>query len=79
MLESGDVYAWGQGQYGSTGLGTTDDVSLPKRVELGDGVVKVSTGKGHTAMIDNRGCVLMCGLNDYGQLGLGEKAPEMVL
>lgn len=38
-------------------------------------ITKVASGKNHTAFIDTKGGVLVCGSNDYGQLSLGSVDP----
>lgn len=71
---AGEVFCWGASGGGGTGLGTTVDVAVPTRVDLGTGrtAKRITVGLGHAcAYLDND--VVKCwGDNGYGQLGLGD-------
>lgn len=75
VLESGDVYCWGQGGVGALGYGNTDDVGddeVPADVgpvDLGGPAVQVSCGDYHTCALLESSEVLCWGLGDYGMLG----------
>jgi alpha-tubulin suppressor-like RCC1 family protein len=77
VLSGGDVYCWGDGQYGALGYGNTEDVGddeLPGDVgplDVGGPAVLVSCGYYHTCALLEIGEVLCWGLGDYGALGFG--------
>ena len=50
------------------GLATAKDCSKPEKIifESENLITKVDTGLSHTAFIDRRGCVLLCGKNESG-------------
>jgi alpha-tubulin suppressor-like RCC1 family protein len=47
-------------------------MSTPKKVQIGEKVVKVSCGGGHTAFITANNELWMCGKGRDGQLGRGD-------
>jgi alpha-tubulin suppressor-like RCC1 family protein len=67
------VYAWGQGNYGQLGVGSTANSSVPLAVALPGGVtaVAVSEGYGTSLAVGADGGVYAWGLNQFGQLGDG--------
>jgi len=83
ILDNGSVKCWGNNVYGSLGLGDVvnrGDVSgqmgdrLPN-VNLGTGrtALTIAAGVGHTCAILDNGELKCWGLNNYGQLGLGDR------
>jgi len=52
-VEEGDVFAWGNGECGQCGQGTTDDAFVPALVAalLGTRIVSVAAGRGHSACV----------------------------
>jgi len=79
------VWAFGLGEMGQLGLGDGDNRYVPSQVFTATGPLKagpsslktVSTGWQHTAVIDPEGKVWVFGLNDKGQLGLGDYEPRI--
>jgi alpha-tubulin suppressor-like RCC1 family protein len=68
---SGTLVAWGHGNSGQLGTGTTDSSDTPVAVQLPAGVTitKVAAGGRHTLAVTSTGQVLSWGDNHYGQLG----------
>ena len=69
---AGDVYVWGAGSDGQLGLGysTMRHVQVPTKVNIANQhVVQVAAGHYHTVLLTSTGKVLMCGDNQYQQLG----------
>jgi alpha-tubulin suppressor-like RCC1 family protein len=82
LLDNGSIKCWGDNYTGPLGLGDTEwhgnqpgemGDNLPT-VNLGTGrtAVALSAGGYHTCALLNDGGVKCWGLNDYGQLGLGD-------
>ena len=66
--DEGEVYSWGDGQYGALGLGTLQDQFKPVKVDIpGDSrIVKVDAGLEHCGMVDMAGRIFVCGNNSKG-------------
>lgn len=70
--DQGEVFTWGYGRDGQLGHGDNGSMSTPKKVQIGEKVVKVSCGGGHTAFITANNELWMCGKGRDGQLGRGD-------
>jgi RHS repeat-associated protein len=76
-LCGGEVYAWGDGQYGNLGGGTTGNSSTPQPVLTGpdaphvpiSGVTQIAAGNNNGLALLSNGTVESWGNNNYGQLG----------
>ena len=71
VFSNGELYTWGDGQYGATGLGSSGNTLAPMKVEVG-GITKflqISCGKRHSLALDNMGTIYVTGDNTYRQLG----------
>ncbi len=57
VLENGEVYAWGQGAFGATGLSKLQDCFKPEKITFNaeQKITKVSAGLNHSAFIDVSG------------------------
>ena len=78
--DSGKVFTWGSGRWGTLGQGDESDRLEPSRVDFesegasGHGpqrVVQVSCGARHTAAVTELGDLWIWGMHSLGQLGLG--------
>lgn len=83
VCKNGEVYSWGIGEYGALGTGSRNTEWAPTRMSIGQDVKarNVSCGNRHTAIIARSTpvttSILMCGLGDAGQLGLGHFDTEL--
>lgn len=69
---SGLAYSWGRGDNGARGDGSkTTKKNYPTRVKLSTKVVKVSSFASHALFLGANGNVFSTGVNEYGQLGMG--------
>ena len=57
--QSGNVFSWGDGDYGKLGRGGNEGSKMPKRVEAlsGKGVVKLMCGSQFSIALTNNGHV----------------------
>jgi alpha-tubulin suppressor-like RCC1 family protein len=70
--KSGKAFAWGRGDWGQRGDGSTrSSVNKPVPLKVVRGVVKISSTRGHALVLQRDGKVFATGYNDEGQLGIG--------
>ena len=80
----GHVWAWGSNTYGQLGNGTKNTSYTKVQVKSTDGnavlenIVAVSAGKDFSLALDKNGQVYAWGLNNNGQLGIGNKTNCML-
>jgi len=68
----GRLWAWGKNNYGQLANGVSDsDVhSTPTEINIGEPVINVASGKGHTLALTSSGQVYAWGLNASSQVGM---------
>lgn len=71
-IRNGNVYTWGENNSGQLGFGNTTFVFSPALVPTFNGnAIYVSSGWETLAVVTDDGKLYTCGLNNYGQLGIG--------
>lgn len=74
LKTDGTLYAWGRNEYGQFGTGTFDNSPYPPHpspAPVGTGYLSVVAAFDHNLALNTDGYLYSCGLNNYGQLGLG--------
>ena len=85
LCRSGDVYAWGNNDYGQCGGGNNGSGNMaiifsPRLVNFDSyyrpNIQQIDCGGEHSAFIDDIGRLFTCGRSQHGQLGLGSFSDE---
>jgi RCC1 and BTB domain-containing protein len=73
LTNCGEVYAWGENDFGQIGNGCYDNQLKPIKVKgfNNERVVMISCGWIHSMALTECGHVYSWGLNEFGQLGIG--------
>ncbi|CAM6124002.1 unnamed protein product [Calypogeia fissa] len=78
LNSEGEIFTWGRGHWGQTGLGTQDDTLTPRQVFLdGQHVVQASAGARHSVVLTASGKVFGWGDGEQGQLGMSNSAMQL--
>lgn len=87
LTDDGEVYAWGCGEQGQLGrrvlerhkrLALHPTRITPRRHRAHGGIVSMVCGSYHSFLLAADGTVFSVGLNNYGQLGLGDFEDRLV-
>lgn len=87
LAEDGEVYAWGSGEQGQLGRRVLERHKLralhptritPRRHRQHGGIVSITAGSYHSFLLARDGTVFAVGLNNFGQLGLGDFEDRLV-
>ena len=73
--KSGQVYGWGESEYGAIGVRISASCE-PARIQFSlkdraASIKEISCGAHHSCFLSKDGEVFSCGRNDRGQLGVG--------
>lgn len=73
LTDDGELWGWGNGEYGRMGNGGTDSFYVPEVLEYFEELncIQIAAGEGFSLALTDDGRVHCWGKNDYGQLGLG--------
>ncbi|XP_039294188.1 X-linked retinitis pigmentosa GTPase regulator isoform X2 [Nilaparvata lugens] len=75
LTGNGKLYAWGNNSDCQLGIGSEENCSTPKQVELNDvnePIASLTAGAQHSALLTDGGKVYIWGSNSCGQLGLSD-------
>lgn len=76
LTEDGEVYSWGYGKDGALGHSNFENSLAPKKIEYfsqnGLKIKKIECGDYFSMALTNDGKIYTWGMNNYGQLGLGQ-------
>lgn len=73
---NGEIYTWGDNNYGQLGTMNMFESSTPRLV--GEQIISVQCGANHTLALTESGQIFAWGRNNYGQIGLGTNTNQMV-
>jgi alpha-tubulin suppressor-like RCC1 family protein len=80
LTSDGHVYTWGYGGDGRLGYPSRTVQWRPRRVEnlINEQVKSLAVGSGHMMASTVQGSLYVWGVNEYGQLGLGDLSPRVI-
>ena len=88
LNSNGEVYTWGHNRVGQTSFDIKDQyitiekyaddlnnywIRYPKKININKPILKISTGWGHSGLLDFDGNIYLFGRNCKGQLGVSKK------
>ncbi|RLN98743.1 hypothetical protein BBJ28_00005348 [Nothophytophthora sp. Chile5] len=73
LTKDGEIWAWGNGEYGRLGNGETDTCEVPEPIEFfaKENVVSIAAGRDFSFALTDTGELYSWGVNSQNQLGVG--------
>ncbi|KAI9232271.1 MAG: regulator of chromosome condensation 1/beta-lactamase-inhibitor protein II [Podila humilis] len=80
LSTNGSLYSWGSGRHGQLGHGNLKSETKPKCIESLEGIriVDAACGGSFSIALSEFGDVYTFGLNDHGQLGIGDESESNI-
>ena len=76
LTDAGEIYSWGNNNYGQ--LGNMNTFESLKPILVGKHIMTVACGANHTLALTTGGQVFAWGRNNYGQIGIGSNTNQLV-
>ncbi|GLD94567.1 hypothetical protein PINS_up003178 [Pythium insidiosum] len=73
LTTDGEIWAWGNGEYGRLGNGETVTLEVPEPIEAfaKENITEIEVGRDFTFALTERGELYAWGVNSHNQLGIG--------
>ncbi|CEG44772.1 FOG: RCC1 domain [Plasmopara halstedii] len=73
LTKDGEIWAWGNGEYGRLGNGESDTCEVPEPIEFfsEDNIVSIAAGRDFSFALTDKGELYSWGGNSHNQLGIG--------
>lgn len=78
LTNSGEVYSWGNNNYGQLGIASTNPTSTPTKIQNIPQIVDIDVSGTHSVLLDVNGHAWAFGFNEHGRLAIGSESNSAV-